>query len=249
MTTLAVLADPPRPGLVLPRLSPPLDPDGAATLYAASLADTFRAVARSGGDLLVNYRADDDLPSAFRGEESAETAVRSVAHEALDDLADVRFEVQVGSTFAARAGNTVTHLLREEGVDSVAILDGTAPFLTRPAIDAAAMKLRTSEVVLAPASRGHVAYAGFTAPIDFEGAWTPPEVATLADRAIDSELDVDFIERQPVLRTATDLATVVAEVEARRRAGRHHPPATAAAIDQLGLRVGERDDERRVFVD
>lgn len=249
MTTLAVLADPPRPGLVLPGLAPPLEPEDAAALYAATLADTFSAVARSGGELLVNYRADDDLPDGFRGEESAEAAVREITEEALGDLGDVRFEVQVGSSLAARAGNTATHLLREEGVESVAILDGTAPFLTRPVIDAAAMKLRHSEVVLSPARGGYLAYLGLTTPIDFEGVWAPPELVTVADRARDADLDVDFIERQPVLRAPTDLATVVAEVTARRRADRQVPAATTSIIDRLGLRVVERADERRVVVD
>lgn len=242
MTTVAVLVDPPRPGLVLRELTPPLTPDQAADLYAASVADTFVAVANSGGELLVNYRDENDLPEGPGGDQAAEEEVRAIAENALETLDNVRFEVQVGSTFAARAGNTATHLLREEDVASVAILDGTAPFMSRPVIDAAAMKLRRSEVVLGPAHRGRVSYVGLTDPIDFEGAWTPPALQTVTDRAASAGLAVDFIERQPVLRTETDLATVIAEITARSQADRPVPRATAATIERLGLHVVERDD-------
>ncbi|WP_380681668.1 hypothetical protein [Salinigranum sp. GCM10025319] len=244
MTVVAVLCDPPRPGLVLPDLvdGGPLTETEAADLYAAMLKDTFLAVDRSGGDLLVNYRPEELLPEAYRrdGEEggeavSAEAAVRALAADALDDLDDVRFEVQVGSSYAARAGNTATHLLREEGVDSVATVRGTAPFLTRTAIDSAAMKLRSTPVVLGPAPEGRVFYAAFTEPIDFADAFSSPEVATLAARGDAADLDVDFLPMQPVLRTVEDLDTVVPLLEARRDAGRIVPRWTAPLVAELGL--------------
>ena len=59
MTTHAVLLDPPRPGFVLPDLvaESPLSASEAADLYAAMASDVLRTVERSGGGLLVNYRA------------------------------------------------------------------------------------------------------------------------------------------------------------------------------------------------
>ena len=238
MTVVAVLCDPPRSGLVLPGLveEGPLSGAEAADLYAAMLKDTFLAVDRSGGDLLVNYRPEELLPDEHRETDvAAEAAVRALAADALDDLDDVRFEVQVGSSYAARAGNTATHLLREEGVDSVATIRGTAPFLTRTAVDSAAMKLRSTPVVLGPAPTGRVFYAAFTEPIDFTDAFTAPEVSTLAARGDAAGLDVDFLPMQPVLRTAEDLDTVLPLLAARRDAGRIVPKWTAPLVAELGL--------------
>ncbi|MDX1747854.1 MAG: hypothetical protein R3324_18120, partial [Halobacteriales archaeon] len=93
MTTIAVLVDPPRPGHVLRGLTPPLTPDQAADLYAASVADTFLAVANSGGDLLVNYRDEEDLPVGSNEDQSGEEEVQAIAEEALETVDDVRFEV------------------------------------------------------------------------------------------------------------------------------------------------------------
>jgi hypothetical protein len=238
MTVVCVLCDPPRPGLALSDLveSGPLTAEEAADLYAALLKDTFVAVERSGGDLLVNYRPEELLPEAYRRDEGdAEAAVRALAADALSDLDDVRFEVQVGSSYAARAGNTATHLLREEDADSVAVVRGTAPFLTRATVDSAAMKLRSTPVVLGPAPEGRVFYAAFTEPIDFADAFAAPEVATLAARGDEADLDVDFLPMQPVLRTPADLDTVLPLLAARRDAGRIVPKETAPLVAELGL--------------
>jgi glycosyltransferase A (GT-A) superfamily protein (DUF2064 family) len=238
MTVVCVLCDPPRPGLVLPELvDAGIDAADAADLYAAMLRDTFVAVDRSGGDLLVNYRPEESLPEAHRGtgDVDAEAEIRALAADALPDLDDVRFEVQVGSSYAARAGNTATHLLREEDVDSVAVVRGTAPFLTRSTVDSAAMKLRSTPVVLGPAPGGRVFYAAFTEPIDFADAFAAPEVATLARRGDEADLGVDFLPMQPVLRTTADFDTVLPLLAARRDAGRIVPKATAPLIAELGL--------------
>lgn len=259
MTVIAVLADPPRPGLALPKLpaSSPLSASEAADLYAASLKDTLRAVERSGGELLVNYRPDDLIPdgaasprseqtaseaSREQGEESAEAAVRALAADALDDPEAARFEVQVGSDLAARAGNTVTHLLDEEGVRSAAVVPGTAPTLTRADVDSAAMKLRTNEVVLGPSERGGTYYAGFTEPVDFEDAFAVPEVETLATRGADAGHAVEFLAPAPRVETGPELASLVALLDARASAGLVVPEHTTELIREWGLHVRADED-------
>ncbi|WP_129116378.1 DUF2064 domain-containing protein [Halegenticoccus tardaugens] len=239
MTVIAVLADPPREGLVLPELAEtsPLTEIEAAELYAAMSKDAFLAAERSGGDLLVNYRPDELIPDAFAGEESAEAEVRALVADALGGTEDVRFEVQVGSTFDARAGNTATHLLREEDVTSVAIVRGSAAFLTRTAIDSAAMKLRTNEVVLGPSTDGRVYYAGFTDAIDFDGAFAPPELETLAARATDAGHDAEFLPMQPVVERGEDLLHLLPVLEARVSTRRIVPKHTTTLLRELGLRV------------
>lgn len=247
MTVHALLVDPPRDGLVLPSLAEtaPLTESEAAGLYAAMVKDAMRAVSASGGDLLVNYRPNDLLPEEHRGRD-VEAVMREHAESALDDVDEVRFEVQVGSSFEARAGNSATHLLREEDVASVAILDGKSPTLSRPSLDSAAMKLRRHGAVLGPAPAGRVSYLGLTDPIDFEGAFTPPELPTLAAHAGDAGLDVDFLPMHPAVETGDDLLTLLAVLDARRSAGRAVPESTAAFLDEVGLHIVEEDGDRRL---
>lgn len=247
MTLHCLVVDPPRPGLVLQDLvGGPLDGDGAASLYAASTKDEMVAAERSGGELLVNYPDEEQLPVAHRTEESPEVELRSLAEEALDDPGAARFEVQVGSTFAARAGNAASHLLDDEGEATVAVMRGTAPTLGHTGLDGAAMRLRRNPVVIAPGTGGRAAYLGLGEPIDFEGAYAPPEVCDLARRGVEAGHEVAFLGHHPVVEDEAGLASLVAEIRARLEAGRAVPEHTAAAVEELGLRVVEEDGERRV---
>jgi hypothetical protein len=243
MTVVAVLADPPREGLVLPELSrtAPISPAEAATLYRAMLQDVVLAVDRSGADLLVNYRPDESLPDEYVTGTASEAAVRAVVAEALADPSTARYERQVGSTPSARAGNTVTHLLREEGERTAAIVRPTAPFLTRAHVDSAAMKLRNAGVVLQPAPDGRVGYAGFAAPIDFEGTLGDGALETLTDRGRAADLGVDFLPFVPVVETGSDLKSALPLLGARVTADRLVPERTARLVAEWGLGVEYAD--------
>ncbi|WP_227131111.1 hypothetical protein [Halorubellus salinus] len=246
MTLVAVLADPPRPGLVLDSLvdDGPLDATEAADLYEASLQDTLAAVDASGGETLVNHRGDDTLPDEHVTDTPAEAEVRALASSVLDfDADDVRFEVQVGSTFDARVGNTVTHLLREDPeVSSVLALDGTAPLFGRKDVDSTSMKLRRSDVVLGPSTDGAVWGAAFGEPVDFDDAYTTPAVETLAQRGVDAGVDVGFAPTYPRIDSVPGLRATVAQIRARQHADRVVPERTAAVLDDLALAVRETGD-------
>jgi glycosyltransferase A (GT-A) superfamily protein (DUF2064 family) len=244
MTTIAVTAAPPRPGLVLPELTDSglLSPAEAASLYAAMTADVCRAVDNSGADLLVNYRADEDLPADHESDETAESELRAVVEPAIESPDEVRFEPQVGSTHAARVGNTVTHLLEAEGVTTAAVVDPATPLLGRDVIDSAAMKLRRSEVVLGPAPGGRVYYAGFRDPIDFTDAWEPPVIQTLASRAAAADLDVDFLPMRSVVADECDLETLLPQMAARATGGRLFVEHTSKCLNDLGLIVENTSD-------
>jgi hypothetical protein len=249
MTTVAVFVDPPNATPVLETLvdSGVLDEGEAAALYAAMARDVCEAVEASGGDLLVNYApVDPDDPTSGDPDEAAKSEVQEALAGAFDAPDDVRYEVQVGSTFSGRVGNTVTHLLEREGVQSVAVARPTAPFLQRRYVDSAAMKLRTAPVVLGPASGGRVTYAAFTEPIDFEAAFEPPALETLTARGRDAGLDVDFLELLTLVERPADLATLVSSIRARVRAENPVPEHTALAIDDLGLVTDVVDGELRV---
>ncbi|WP_435078362.1 hypothetical protein [Halococcus sp. AFM35] len=236
MTTVAVLCDAPNEGVLADLVATtPLAESETPNLYAAMCADVFRAVEASASDLLVNYR-----PSASG---DTEGELRALADAALENPNAVRYEEQVGSTFAGRVGNTVTHLLESEEESSAMAIEPTAPFLTRGDIDGLAMKLRRSDVVLGPASQGRVYAAGFASTVDFADAYTPPAIETLTARANDAGLDVDYGPMAPVVETGTDLAGALALVRARRRAGRDVPHHTAECLDELGLALVEEDGD------
>lgn len=253
MTVVAVFADPPRPGLVLPELAEtsPLTEAEAAELYTALLKDTMDAIERSGGDLLVNYRPEDLLPDEYAGtgDADAEAEVRAIAADALEDPSSARYEVQVGSNFSARAGNTATYLLREEGVQSVAVVRGTAPFLMRSTVDSAAMKLRTNPVVLGPSSDGRTYYAGFSEPVDYAEAFQTPELETLVARANAADVDVGFMPMQPSVQRGADLLSVVPMVRSRWQANRIVPAHTAEFVVEHGLRVVSEDGTPTLVVE
>lgn len=239
MTTVAVLADPPRPGTALSALaeSTPLSEREAADLYEALLKDTVLAAERSGGETLVNYRPAD----AIGIDADSEAELRACLSDVID-TESVRFEVQAGETFAGRVGNTATHLLENEGVGSVGIARPEAALLARTDVDEAAMKLRSSPVVLGPAPGGRIGYAAFTETIDFADCYAPPALETLTDRALDAGLDVDFLETKPYLETASDLADIVVSVRTRQRAEAVVPPHLSAWIRDSGFLVSADDD-------
>jgi len=247
MTTIVVLADPPEPGVALSALGSgtPLSEGEAARLYEAMLVDVCRTVQAGGADLLVNYRPADRVPV-----DEPETALREALADELEAPGEARYEVQVGESFAGRVGNTVTHLLEEEEERQVGVTTPAAPFLRRDHVGGLGMSLRTEEVALAPTWGGRVALAGFTESVDFADAFAPPAVETLAMRARDAGLSVDFLPRQPVVETAADLADAVAYASARVRAERLVPGRTAGVIDDLGLRAvdSEGKEEDRLTV-
>jgi len=234
MTTVAVMADPPVEGVVLPGLAGGLlSETERTTLYTAMLTDVCRAVEASGAELLVNYRPAEQVPER----DDPEEALRETLSETLDAPGEARYEVQVGSSRSARVGNTVTHLLEREGVKTAAAVEPTAALLTRQLIDSAAMKLRSSSVVVGPTTDGRVYYAGFADPVDFDKAYETPAVETLTDRGKEAGLDVDFLQTTPVVETPADLRTVVPLLRARHRSGRVVPPRTTALVEEFGLRV------------
>lgn len=236
MPTVAVLADPPVEG-VLPDLAGPLSSDDAVALYRAMLADVCEAVQRGAGELLVNYRSAE----AVGADVDARARIEAALSAELPRPTEARYEVQVGETFAGRAGNTATHLLDSEGVDSVALVEPTAAFVSREVLGTLTMKLRTRDAVIGPTSDGRAYLAGLRAPVDFDSAYAPPAVETLVERAHEADLEVDFTPMLPVIETPADLVTAVAQVRARVEAGRNVPPRLAAFVADRDLRVVDDD--------
>ncbi len=245
---VAVPVNPPREGLVLSNLveQTVLTPAEAATLYEAATVDVIRAVAASGGELLINYRDEESLPETHRTDVEPEAELRGLVARVLEGTDGVRFERQVGSTRAARIGNTVTHLLNEEGAASVGILEPTAAAVERTHIDGAAMSIRRNDVVLGPGTDGSASFTTFAAPIDFTDADTTPELATLAGRCQEADLEVGLGPMIPTIGTESGLCGTIALCEARQVAGRAGLEATRAVVEELGLVVRDGEGGPRV---
>ena len=233
MTTVVVLADVPDEN-VLPALHPsPLSSSQAVSLYRAMLADVCEMVQHGEADLLVNYPS----PERVAEDVDPEAALRDVLEDELPESESVRYEVQVGETYAGRVGNTLTHLLDVEGERTVGIVDPATPLLGREHIGTVAMKLRASDVVLGPTTGGRLYFAGFCEPVDFDGAFSTPAVETMTARALEAGLSVDYLPPLPLVASPADLATVVTLVRARRAAGRIVPRRTAALLEEWELQV------------
>lgn len=237
MTTVVVLADDPTsPAPLEPFVPDVLSTDEAAALSRAMLADVCEVVQTGQADLLVNYpERDDDSVDA----DTTETALQEFLGGELRDPDAVRYEPQVGSSRAARVGNALTHLLEEEGEDSVAVAASTAPLLRREHIGSVAMKLRTSEVVLGPAPGGRITLAAFREPVDFADIYASPALATFARRSVEANLDVEFLPMTALLETPADLQTVMPVLDARLAADRLVPPRTTARLEELGVEADE----------
>ncbi|WP_247000185.1 hypothetical protein [Halosolutus gelatinilyticus] len=243
---IVVPVDPPRDGLVLSSLvdRTPVSESEAVALYEAAATDVLRAAASSGGDLLVNYRDAEALPDDHaNGDPEAE--IRALAADALPDVENVRFERQVGSTRAARVGNTVTHLLEREDAQSVGVLEPTAPLVARMELDGAAMTLRRHDVVLGPSTAGGVYFAGFAETIDFTDAYDAPALSTLSARAEEADRSLGFAPTLPTIETEAGLCATIAGLDARSTTDRPGGETTAAIVEELGLVVGpDRDLDR-----
>lgn len=242
MTTVVVLAEPPIEGEHLPALQPdPLSPAEATALYRAMLVDICSMVQKGEADLLVNY----PNPEGDASTGDPESAIRELLEPELPEPAEVRFEVQVGETKSGRIGNALTHLLDSEGARTVAVVEPTAPLLRREHIGNAAMKVRSSEVVLGPSTDGRIYLAMFEKAIDFENAFSEQAVETLTERGHDAGVDVDFLPMLPRIEGQDDLATAVSLVRARRAAGRLVPPRTTALFEKWGLKVNAEGELSR----
>jgi hypothetical protein len=239
MTTVVLLPAPPVEGQACAGLveETALSAADGLALYRAMLGDVLETLERSTIDVLVNYPTAEELPPD--AEVDPETELRKIAAKAMgpDRFEDVRFEPQVGSDFSAKAGNAITHLVREEGVQSAAALRPCVPRLVRSIVDEGALKLRRADAVLGPAPRGEVYYAGFSDLIDFEGAFADRPVETLARRAREDGLAVDFLRQRTLLDRPADLIGVLTRLQADVLAGNPVPERFWETVQEREIEV------------
>lgn len=231
MTTVVVLADPPVTECVPNLLPDSDDPDREVALYRAMLADVCATIQHGEGEVLINYRDPETVPSGV----DPEASVRELLEEELADPSAVRYEVQVGTDDADKIGNALTHLLEAEELPTVAFARPTALFLRREHIGMTAMQLRTSDVVIGPSTDGRISFAAFGEPIDFTDVFAPPAIETLTERARAADLDVSFLPMTPLWSSSQDRRTAVSLLRSRVHAGALIPERTAKLVADWGL--------------
>lgn len=245
MTVVVLVADAPVEGVACGDLvaETPLTAADGVDLYRAILKDVFATLGESTVDVLVNYPGPDDLPADAETSPSPEAALKGLAGSVVDPerLDDFRFEVQVGSSFSAKAGNAITHLLRDEDHHSASVLRPCVPRLVRSVVDEAAIKLRRNDVVLGPAPNGEVYFAGFTDLIDFTDAFETNPQETLAGRAGEKGLTVDFARERELLDSDASLRSIVVRLRAEMLAGNTVPQHLWSFVEDRGLSV--EDDQ------
>lgn len=248
MTVHVVLADPPDERPSLPGLieSSPLDASATATLAEAMLQDVCRTIESSGGELVVGVRRGDRADADAAAGESVDEPIATVLESALEDPGSATVESFAGQTPDEQAATALERHFEEANATSVAIVSARSPTLARTDLDGAAMKLRRSDAVVAPAPGDRFAYLGLSEPLGLSGRPLPPELTTVVDECVDTGHETDFLSMHPVVTHGADLVSLVAVVESRRTAGRWVPPFTTEAIDGLGLRLRGLADDRSI---
>lgn len=241
MTTVIVLADPPVEGVACNELVEQTDltPSDGLALYEALVADTMATLERSTVDILVNYPQADAIPGDAE-DIDPKARLRELTANAMtpDRFEEIRFEPQVGGNFSAKAGNAITHLIRDEDAQSATVLDPCVPRLARSIVDEGALKLRRADVVLGPAARGDVYFAGFSDLIDFTDVFETQPIEAVTREAIANDLAVDFLRTREVLSTPADLRGVLTRLNANTLAGKPLP-------EQFWKTIQEREIELR----
>jgi hypothetical protein len=221
--SVAVFADWPRPGRVLPRMSPALPAAEACRLYQALLADALAAARGSAARRVLVYWAD--VPEEER--------------EWLRVAPAVETRRQYGPDPGVRLRDAFTALLEAPG-DRAVIIGTDCPMLDPNAIGRAFAALASVEVALGPALGGGMCLVGLSrpAPALFEGfAWDGEDVLDgMRGRAAAAGMVPALLEPLERLDTPERLVRLLA----RAVSPPPLPPLqTIGALRELGLLPGE----------
>ena len=218
MTEVAIVAEAPEGPTPLAGLAV----DDPAALYRAMLADVLNTCERSGATVLVTV-GPPESPTAMAAMQEL------IAEEALAPDA-VRVEAQVGADHGERVHNIVEHLLATSDHRSVSVVFPETPLLRRSVIDAAAMRMRSADVVIAPDTTGGVSNLGLTAALPLQSLTRTTPAHAVVELAAAADQTVAFLEMTPRVRTDAALQVTVELLRARAAAGTELPRRTARLL-------------------
>ena len=196
--------------------------DDPAALYRAMLGDVLNTCERSGATVLVAV-GPPESPVAMEAMEAF------VDEEALAPDA-VRVEAQVGADHGERVHNTVEHLLATSDHRSVSVVYPETPLVRRSVIDAAAMRMRSADVVIAPDTAGGVSNLGLTAALPLRSLTPTTPAYSVVELATEADQTVAFLEMTPRVRTDAALQVTVELLRARAAADAEVPRRTARLL-------------------
>jgi rSAM/selenodomain-associated transferase 1 len=218
---LLVFAKDPRPGLVKTRMTPPLEPELAAELYAHLLDDVLAASADAaplcGLELVLAVHPPD--------------AVRALAERA---PAGYRVIAQRGPDLGARMSFAVAEAAAG-GFDPVLLRGSDSPALTAATLREAVQRLERADLVVCPDRDGGYNLIGLHLPVPGLFSHNLSTNSALDDMLAEAArhgLRTERLEAGFDLDTAGDFAWLAA---ARARGDALPCPRTLAFLDEHGL--------------
>src|SRR5437762_1641737 len=218
---LVIMAKPPRPGAVQPRLAPSLSPEAVTSFYCCLLEDTL-ALARSLGDVEVAIMCPD-------------TDVNELARLAGSEASVV---AQKGEGLAAGLTSVFAHFAQNHQRRIIAF-NSDSPHLPRSILEDAFETLAAHDVVVGPTHDGGYYLIGAKAfhPMLFahDGMGTSSALERLLSRARALELSVGFATPFYDIDVVDDLTRLAGEL----RIAPTRAPRTARWLKEWELVAGQ----------
>lgn len=244
MTTVAVELPPRNASRIASALarSTALSVTEASDLLLHVAKDAIRAVDRSGGDLVMLVPPEASSEEVF-GWEDPRAEARRLAEEVITaETAPTVFEPPESEARRSIAA-VLSSLFRSTSAASAAILRPITPLVQRRHLDAAAMRLRTHDVVIGPSTGSRWYFAGVSDELTLPVAGADEHLTTLALAANETDRSLDLLPILPGVLTDRGLAGVVSILEASLLAEKDVAPATHGWIDEVGLRSDPTDPD------
>lgn len=237
MTSLAVELPPLETPRVISSLSAEtsLSETEARELLLSVTKDVVRAVDESGGDLVVIGTSATTPATKEVGWDDPERGTRVLLEQALPDGAEPPVVWRDGSGSPAGLEAILAAAGETAPAASTAVVRTISPLLQRRHIDAAAMRLRTHDVVLGPSTGCRWYLAGISKGFSFDPAGAEAQLTALAVGAAEANGELALLPCLPGIMTASELASVVSILEVSRLTEHAIAPHTRAWLDQTSV--------------
>jgi rSAM/selenodomain-associated transferase 1 len=205
-----IFAKAPAAGQVKTRLTPPLPPDEAASLYEACLRDVVARCARERARVELWYHADHYAGDYFP---------REFPHLVLN----IQSDGQLGDKLRAAFAHSFA-----DGAQHVVIIGSDAPTLPDSVLNAAFDQIRDADMIIGPTRDGGYYLIGLTLAawprakaVFHDIAWSTDGVfRTTVDRAVQAELAMRVLPGWYDVDTIEDLRQALSDAEAESNLAR-----------------------------
>lgn len=239
MTALAVPVPPSDVMRIRDRLvaSTPLTFDEVTKLMVATCQDVCHAVAGSGGEaFIVPLEPETSIPGWTNPSEITE----EIARTATD--ADNEITVTPTQPVDETGMQRLLDLVRERSDEaSLAVVTPVTPLIQRRHVDAAAMRLRTSDVVVGPTSRCGWYFFGVSRETDLTLGPDACALPTITRDVLEAEVSIASIPFLPRMETNEELSTILGLVDLATITDPARAPFTRSWAERTGIQIGVED--------